>query len=165
MANAGAPHPKAGCALLPPDPPQVLMNPRIGPQQLNGVKLPRQRCLGEHGMKLAMAGGTKFGLGPMIAAAGSWNQVVYRVPGGLTEAQLALVWFRLVGPGSLRSFSGGFPFHPDWLRVLILSIRVQKAPAGQVHPPLVLLQEHGDYQPRHHAPFWHCAGFFSDAKG
>ena len=117
MAHAGSPHSKAGRALLPPDPPQVLMNPGIGPQQFNGVKLPRQRSLGEHGMKLAMAGGTKFGLRPMVAAAGSWNQVMYRVPGGLTEAQLALVWFRLAGPGSLRSFSGCFPFHPDWFWV------------------------------------------------
>ena len=161
LANAGSPYPKAGRALLPADPPQVLMNPGIGPQQLNGVKLSRQRCFGEHGMKLAMAGGTKFGLRPMVAAAGSWNQVVYCVPGSLAEAQLALFCCRLGGPDSL----GSFPSHPDWLRVLILSIRVQKAPAGQVHPPLILLQQHGDNQPGHHAPLRNCAGFFGDAKG
>ncbi len=139
------------------------MNLGIGPEQLNGVKLPRQRGLGEHGMKLAMAGGAKFSLWTVVAASGSRNQVVYRVPGSLAETQLARVRFRLCG--QVTDKFGNFPSHPDWLRVLILSIRVQKAPAGQVHPPLVLLQEHGDYQPRHHAPFWHCAGFFSDAKG
>ena len=104
MANAGSPHPKAGRALLPPDPPQVLMNLGIGPQPNNRVKLPRQRCFGEHGMKLAMAGGTEFGLGPMVTATGSWNQVVHRIPGRLAEAQLALVCSRLSGSGSLGAF-------------------------------------------------------------
>ena len=70
------------------------MNPGIGPQQMNGVKLSRQRCFGEHGMKLAMAGGAKFGLRSVVAAAGSWNQVVHRISGSCTETQLALVWFR-----------------------------------------------------------------------
>ncbi len=89
------------------------MNLEIGAQQLNGVKLPRQRCFSEHGMKLAMAGGTKFGLRPMVTAAGSRNQVVYRVLGSLAEAQLALVCFRLSGSGSPGSFRGSFPSHPD----------------------------------------------------
>ena len=80
------------------------MNLGIGSQQLNRIKLSRQGCFGEHGMKLTMAGGTKFGLGPMVTAAGSGNQVVYRVPGSLAEAQLALVGFRLVGPGSYYTF-------------------------------------------------------------
>ncbi len=169
LADAGSPHSKAGRALLPPDPPQILMNRGIGPQQFNGVKLPGQRCFGEHGMKLAMAGGTKFGLRSMVATAGSWHQVVYRVPGGMAETQLALFCCRLGGPGTPGTFPGSFPgsfsSHPDWLRVLILSIRVQKAPARQVHPPLILLQQHGDYQPGHHAPLRHCAGLFGDAKG
>ena len=93
------------------------MNPGIGPQQLNGVKLPCQRCFGEHGMKLAMAGGTKFGLRPMVTASGSRNQMVYRVLGRLAEAQLALVWFRLGGQVSLRRFTGSLPPHPDWLGI------------------------------------------------
>ncbi len=94
LADAGSPHPKAGRALLPPDPPQILMNLGIGPQQFNGVKLPRQRCFDEHGMKLAMAGGAKFGLRPMVAASGSGNQVVYRVAGSLAEAKLAPAGFK-----------------------------------------------------------------------
>ncbi len=64
-------------------------------------------------MKLAMAGGTEFGFGPMVAAAGSWNQVVHGVPGRLAEAQLALVYSGLNGSGSPRSFRGSFPSHPD----------------------------------------------------
>ncbi len=63
-------------------------------------------------MKLAMAGGAKFGLRPMVTAAGSWDQVMYRVPGSFAEAQLALVWFRLGGPGP--DLLGSFPSHPDW---------------------------------------------------
>ena len=86
MADAGLPHSKAGRALLPADPPQVLMNFGIGSQQRNRVNLPSQRCFGEHGMKLAMAGGAKFGLGSMLTAAGSGYQVVYRVTGRLAEA-------------------------------------------------------------------------------
>ena len=112
------------------------MNLGIGPQQLDAVKLPSQRCFGKHGMKLPMAGGAKFGLWTVVAAAGSWNQVVYRVPGSLPETQLALVGFRHGGPD--RGWIGSFPSHPDWLRVLTLSIRIQKAPTGQVHPPLIL---------------------------
>ena len=86
MADAGLPHSKAGRALLPADPPQVLMNFGIGSQQRNRVKLPCRRCVGEHGMKLAMVGGAKFGLGSMLTAAGSGYQVVYRVTGRLAEA-------------------------------------------------------------------------------
>ncbi len=86
------------------------MNLEIGAQQLNGVKLPSQRCFGKHGMKLAMAGGAKFGLWTVVTAAGSWNQVVYRVPGGLAEAQLALVGFRHAGPDPDRI--GSFSSHP-----------------------------------------------------